>query len=229
MEAKPWKLLIVEDEPELAMGLRDNFEMEGFSVVAAADGEQAVSCAMDEQPDLVLLDVMLPRLSGFEACRELRQRGFSKPIVMLTARSQESDIVTGLELGADDYVTKPFSIRELVARVRAHLRRHTPKAELDRYEFGEISLDFRNYSGTRAGLDLGLSPREFEMLRYLIQHRGEPVTREDLLEHVWGLHDYPITRTVDNHIAKLRQKIEDEPAEPRWIVTLHRSGYKFLG
>ncbi|MBI4904930.1 MAG: response regulator transcription factor [Acidobacteria bacterium] len=211
------------------MGLRDNFEMEGFSVVAAADGEQAVSCAMDEQPDLVLLDVMLPRLSGFEACRELRQRGFSKPIVMLTARSQESDIVTGLELGADDYVTKPFSIRELVARVRAHLRRHTPKAELDRYEFGEISLDFRNYSGTRAGLDLGLSPREFEMLRYLIQHRGEPVTREDLLEHVWGLHDYPITRTVDNHIAKLRQKIEDEPAEPRWIVTLHRSGYKFLG
>ncbi len=229
MEARPSKLLIVEDEPELLMGLRDNFEIEGFTVIAASDGEQAVRAATDHLPDLVLLDVMLPRMSGFEVCRTLRQRGFSIPIVMLTARSQEADVVTGLELGADDYVTKPFSIRELIARVRAHLRRHTPKTELDHYEFGGISLDFRNYTAAKAGQNLDLSPREFELLRYLILHRGEPVTREDLLEHVWGLHDYPVTRTVDNHIAKLRQKIEDEPADPHWIVTLHRSGYKFLG
>ena len=229
MEAKPWKLLIVEDEPELAMGLRDNFEIEGFSVVAAGDGENGLRLALDEHPDLILLDVMLPKMTGFEVCKALRQRGIATPIVMLTARSQEADIVTGLELGADDYVTKPFSVRELIARVRAHLRRNAPKPELDTYEFGTISLDFRNYVGLKDGIDLGLSPKEFELLRYLIQRRGEAVTREELLEHVWGLHDYPVTRTVDNHIAKLRQKIEDEPADPHWIVTLHRSGYKFLG
>ncbi|MBI3207534.1 MAG: response regulator transcription factor [Candidatus Solibacter usitatus] len=230
MENAPPKLLIVEDEPGLALGLRDNFEFEGFAVFSAADGEEALRIAFREKPDLVLLDLMLPKLTGFEVCRQLREAGAAMPIVMLTARSQEADVVKGLELGADDYVTKPFSIRELIARVRAHLRRAAPaQARLERYEFGGMSFDFRNYAAHGMSGELILSPREFELLRYLVTRRGEVVTREELLEQVWGIQDYPMTRTVDNHIGKLRQKIEAEPGEPKWIVTVHRSGYKFLG
>jgi len=223
--------LIIEDEPELLLGLRDNFEMEGFTVLEAADGVNGLRRAMEEQPDIILLDLMLPRMSGYDVCRHLRERGIATPIVMLTARSQESDVVAGLELGADDYVTKPFSVRELVARVKAHLRRSAPArpAELGEYSFGTLRLDFRIYQAWRDGEQLVLSPREFELLRYFIRHRGETVTREQLLENVWDIHDYPMTRTVDNHIAKLRQKIEDEASEPRWIITVHRTGYRFLG
>ncbi|HUQ91636.1 MAG TPA: response regulator transcription factor [Bryobacteraceae bacterium] len=227
---KPPKLLIVEDEPELAMGLRDNFEFEGFTVITAGDGEEGLRKAFAEQPDLILLDIMLPKMSGLDLCKALRARGYTTPIVMLTARCQEKDVVAGLETGADDYVTKPFRLLELVARVRAHLRRSAAQpVDLTEYEFGGLRVDFKNYQAIRSGAPLALSPREFEILRFFILHRGDVVTREQLLEQVWEISSQVMTRTVDNHIAKLRQKIEDEPAEPRWIVTVHRSGYRFLG
>ncbi len=223
-------ILIVEDEPDMAIGLRDNCEFEGFRAVVAADGDQAITKALEEKPDLVLLDIMLPKRSGLEVCRELRRRGFAAPIIMLTARGQEADKVVGLELGADDYVTKPFGVRELMARVRAHLRRASPKPrEIESYCFGDVELDFRKHYAAKAGERIILSPREFELLKYFIVHRGETVTREELLDRVWGLHAYPFTRTVDNHIAKLRQKIERSPAEPQYLITVHKVGYKFLG
>ena len=228
MDSTP-KLLIIEDEPDLVLGLRDNFEFEGFRVLDAGDGENGLALAVSEEPDLILLDLMLPKMSGYDVCRELRRRGFKMPVIMLTAKSQEADIIAGLELGADDYVTKPFSVRQLVARVKAHLRRSSGKGEQNEYSFGDIWLDFRNYQAKRAGEPLTLSPKEFDLLRYFVRRRGETVSREDLLNDVWDIHDYPMSRTVDNHIAKLRQKIEAEPANPRWIITVHRTGYKFLG
>ncbi|MBI3684409.1 MAG: response regulator transcription factor [Acidobacteria bacterium] len=229
MAGKAPKLLIIEDEPDMALGLRDNFEFEGYTVSTASDGEQGLRKALDEQPDVILLDLMLPRKSGLEVCRELRSRGVATPIVMLTARSQEADIVAGLETGADDYVTKPFRIGELSARVKAQLRRAAQDEDAGEYEFGRMRLDFRHCRAWRGGAAIELSMKEFEILRYFVRRRGEVVTRDELLERVWDMPNYPLTRTVDNHIAKLRQKIEDEPASPRWIVTVHRAGYKFLG
>ncbi|MBL8175295.1 MAG: response regulator transcription factor [Bryobacterales bacterium] len=226
---KPPKLLIVEDEVHLAEGLKDNFEFEGFAVTVARDGNEGLALAERDTPDLILLDVMLPGMDGLTVCRTLRSRGMRMPILMVTARSQEQDIIEGLEQGADDYVTKPFSIRQLTARVKAHLRRTAQAAPLETAQLGDISLDFRNFVATRGGEPLALTHREFEILRYFLKHRGETVTREQLLEHVWGITHYPLTRTVDNHIAKLRQKIEDDAAEPKWIVTVHRGGYKLLG
>ena len=224
------KILIIEDEPDMVLGLRDNFEYEGYGVAVAGDGEEGIKRALADQPDLILLDVMLPRLSGLDVCRRLRREGLDTPIIMLTARGQEMDKVIGLEIGADDYVTKPFSLKELLARVRAHLRRSSNQvAELESYQFGEIELNFKKYQALKQGQPLELSPREFEILKYFIQHRGETVTRDQLLDDVWGYDNYPLTRTIDNHIAKLRQKIEVAPAEPQYIITVHRVGYKFLG
>ena len=229
-ESRLPRVLIVEDEPQMVVGLRDNFEFEGFEVVVAKDGEEGLIKALNDRPDLILLDVMLPKMNGLDVCRTLRRRGVSTPIIMLTARGQELDKVAGLELGADDYVTKPFSIRELMARVRAQLRRASLLApEFERYEFGDVGVDFRSYHATKGSELLPLSAREFEILRYLVQRRGEVVTREELLDRVWGITRYPFTRTVDNHIAKLRQKIEREPSAPEFIITVHRIGYKFLG
>jgi two-component system alkaline phosphatase synthesis response regulator PhoP len=223
------KILIVEDEPDMILGLKDNFEFEGYEVVTASDGAAGLERARTEKPDLIVLDIMLPKLSGLEVCKTLRGEGFSAPIIMLTARGQEIDKVVGLELGADDYVTKPFSIRELLARVRAILRRSEgQKKRLARYRFSDIDLDFEAYRATRGGQPLELSPREFELLRYLIERKGETVTRDRLLEDVWGYESYPSTRTVDTHIAKLRAKIGDSGAEPRWILTIHGMGYKFV-
>jgi two-component system alkaline phosphatase synthesis response regulator PhoP len=223
------KVLIVEDEPGIAIGLRDNFEYEGFTVVVARDGEAALRQATSQHPDIVVLDVMLPKLSGLDVCRNLRAKGFAAPILMLTARRREIDTVVGLEVGADDYVTKPFGIRELVARVKAHLRRASRvHPALLTYGFADVDLDFRRYEARKAGRVLDLSPREFEMLKYLIQRQGETVTREELLDQVWGYDQFPITRTVDNHVAKLRQKIEDHPADPEHIITVHRVGYRFV-
>jgi two-component system alkaline phosphatase synthesis response regulator PhoP len=223
-------VLIVEDEPEMARGLRDNFEYEGYEVLVAVDGAQGLSTALSARPDLILLDVMLPKMCGLDVCRTLRQRGVNAPIIMLTARGQEVDKVVGLEVGADDYVTKPFGLRELMARVRAQLRRASAQSpELETYHFGEVELDFQRHQAAKGGQPLALSPREFELLKYFVRHRGEPVTREQLLDSVWGLTNYPFTRTVDNHIAKLRQKIERSPAEPEYLITVHKVGYKFLG
>ena len=213
----------------MTLGLKDNCEYEGYEVSVARDGEEGLRRALEERPELILLDVMLPKLSGLDVCRQLRINGSGVPIIMLTARGQEIDKVVGLELGADDYVTKPFSINELLARIRAQLRRASrPAAKVETYLFGDIELNFRTYQATKAGRPVELSAREFEILKYLIRRRGEPVTRDELLEEVWG-DKYPFSRTVDNHIAKLRQKIETDPSEPRFIVTLHRVGYKFIG
>ncbi len=223
------KILVVEDEPDMVLGLKDNFEFEGYEVITASDGASGLERARTHKPDLVILDIMLPKLSGLEVCKLLRTEGFSMPILMLTARGQEIDKVVGLELGADDYVTKPFSIREVLARVRAILRRtEGAKKRIGRYHFADIDLDFESHVASRFGAPLELSPREFELLRYLIERKGETVTRERLLEDVWGYESYPSTRTVDTHIAKLRAKIGDSGSEPRFILTIHGSGYKFV-
>jgi two-component system alkaline phosphatase synthesis response regulator PhoP len=223
------KILIVEDEPDMVLGLKDNFEFEGYEVVTASDGLAGLERARAMKPDLLVLDIMLPKLSGLEVCKILRGEGYDKPILMLTARGQEIDKVVGLELGADDYVTKPFSVRELLARVRAILRRaEGTKKRLQRYRFADVELDFEAYKATRGGAALELSPREFELLRYLIERKGETVSRDKLLEDVWGYESYPSTRTVDTHIAKLRSKIGDSGQEPKHILTIHGFGYKFI-
>jgi len=222
------RILIVEDEPEMVVGLRDNFAFEGYQVLVANDGEAGIEAALKSKPDLVVLDVMLPRLSGLDVCRRLRRQGFSAPILMLTARDQEIDKVVGLEVGADDYITKPFSIRELIARVRAHLRRAgSTIGTIDSYAFADVEIDFRKYQATKAGQRLLLSAREFELLHYLILHKGETVSRDQLLNQVWGYESSPNTRTVDNHIAKLRQKLEDDSSDPKFILTVHGVGYRF--
>jgi two-component system alkaline phosphatase synthesis response regulator PhoP len=223
------KILIIEDEPDMVLGLKDNFEFEGYEVSTASDGAAGLERARAQKPDLVILDIMLPKLSGLEVCKTLRSEGFEAPIIMLTARGQEIDKVVGLELGADDYVTKPFSIRELLARVRAILRRTDgSKKRLARYRFADLELDFETYRAKKAGEPLDMSPREFELLRYLIERKGETVSRDRLLEDVWGYESYPSTRTVDTHIAKLRAKIGDSGSEPRHILTIHGMGYKFV-
>jgi DNA-binding response OmpR family regulator len=229
MDGAKSKVLIVEDEPDMILGLKDNFEFEGYEVITAADGTAGLERARVTKPDLIILDIMLPKLSGLEVCKTLRGEGFENPIIMLTARGQEIDKVVGLELGADDYVTKPFSIRELLARVRAILRRtEGKKKRLERYRFADIDLDFEVYRAKKGDDPLDLSPREFELLRYLIERKGETVSRDRLLEDVWGYESYPSTRTVDTHIAKLRAKIGDSGSEPRFILTIHGSGYKFV-
>ena len=229
MDGAKSKVLIVEDEPDMILGLKDNFEFEGYEVITAADGVAGLERARTVKPDLIILDIMLPKLSGLEVCKTLRGEGYESPIIMLTARGQEIDKVVGLELGADDYVTKPFSIRELLARVRAILRRtEGKKKRLERYRFADVDLDFEVYRAKKGDEPLDLSPREFELLRYLIERKGETVSRDRLLEDVWGYESYPSTRTVDTHIAKLRAKIGDSGSEPRFILTIHGSGYKFV-
>lgn len=228
-EIKLAKVLIIEDEPNLVLGLKDSCEYEGYEVSVARDGNEGLEKVSAEKPDIILLDVMLPLMSGIDVCRILRTRGIETPILMLTARSQEIDKVVGLEVGADDYVTKPFSIKELLARIRAHLRRAAKQVvEIESFTFGDVELNFKKYAARKGGQALELSAREFEILRYLIRRRGEIVTRDQLLDEVWGYDSSPVTRTVDNHIAKLRQKIEQHPSEPRHIITVHRLGYRFV-
>ncbi|MFW6162307.1 MAG: response regulator transcription factor [Planctomycetota bacterium] len=223
------KILIVEDEPDMVMGLKDNLELEGYQVLTATDGQAALDVACSEVPDLILLDLMLPKVNGFEVCKQLRQKGMDVPIVMLTAKSQEVDKILGLELGADDYITKPFSIRELLARVKAVLRRpRKPPQKIDSYTFGDVTVDFRKQVAVKDGEPLDLSHYEAEILRLLIQNKGEPISRNRILDEVWGYELYPTTRTIDNHVVKLRQKIEDDPHSPVHIVTVHGMGYKFI-
>jgi DNA-binding response OmpR family regulator len=223
------KVLIIEDEPNMVVGLKDSCEYEGYEVAVARDGKEGLEKASTEKPDIILLDVMLPLMSGLDVCRTLRSRGIETPILMLTARSQELDKVVGLEVGADDYVTKPFSIKELLARIRAHLRRAAKQvADIENFTFGDLELNFKKFAALKGGEELDLSAREFEILRYLIRRRGEIVTRDQLLDEVWGYDITPITRTVDNHIARLRQKIEKDPSNPRHIITVHRLGYRFV-
>jgi two-component system alkaline phosphatase synthesis response regulator PhoP len=224
------RILIVEDEPNMVAGLRDNFEYEGYEVVTAGDGVQGLERALADSPDLVVLDVMMPRMSGLDVCKQLKARKPALPIIMLTARGQEVDKVVGLELGADDYVTKPFSVRELVARVKAVLRRsqRAPREE-ERYTFGDVEVNLRTHQVVRSGKAMEISGKEFELLKYFLANPGEVLSRDRLLDNVWGYEHYPTTRTVDAHIVRLRQKLEPKPDEPRYILTVHGVGYKFVG
>src|SRR3990172_2094319 len=223
-------ILIIEDEKNMVTGLRFNLEAAGYTVLAAYDGQEGYTLALKQKPDLVILDLMLPKRNGYDVCRNLKQELPQLPIVMLTARSQESDVVLGLELGADDYVTKPFSVLELMARIKSVLRRTSSGNRIpQQHNVGARQLDFKKDDARRNGSPIDLSPREFELLRFFIEKQGEIVSREDLLNAVWGYDAYPSTRTVDTHIAKLRQKIEDKPDDPKHIITIHGIGYKFLG
>jgi two-component system alkaline phosphatase synthesis response regulator PhoP len=223
------RILVVEDEPDMLMGLQDNLQFEGYKVVTAKDGQEALDKVNDARPDLILLDIMLPKLNGYEVCKQLRQRGVQTPIIMLTAKSQEVDKIVGLELGADDYSTKPFSIRELLARIKAVLRRpRRPPQRIDTYQFGHVKVDFRKSIAIKRGATIELSHYEAEILRVLITNKGEPISRNRLLDEVWGYELYPTTRTIDNHVVKLRQKVEDDPHNPVHIVTVHGMGYKFV-
>ncbi|MDQ1591921.1 MAG: two-component system, OmpR family, alkaline phosphatase synthesis response regulator PhoP [Pyrinomonadaceae bacterium] len=232
------RILLVEDEPGLLMTLTDRLVSEGFTVETATDGEAGLSRALAETFDLIILDVGLPRKNGFDVCRDLRQRSVAVPVIMLTARGQVVDKVVGLKIGADDYVTKPFEMMELLARIEALLRRVPPAqpgaagvvaSSADVYQFGVIRADFRRAEVTREGAPLELSAREFKLLRYLIEHRGATISRDELLNEVWGYNAMPSTRTVDVHIAWLRQKLEPNPHYPQFILTIHGLGYKFVG
>jgi DNA-binding response OmpR family regulator len=224
------RVLIVEDDEAMGVALRHGMTFQGYTVLMATDGATGLQMATERDVDLIILDVMLPNMSGIEVCKRLRSHGSEVPIIMLTARGQELDKVLGLKVGADDYVTKPFSFMELMARVEALMRRTSKKGDgFDIYRFADIQVDFRRLEATKGGQPIELSPREFEILKYFVEHRGEVVTRDRLLDVVWGYENFPLTRTVDMHIAKLRQKIEDTPSTPRHIITVHRSGYKFIG
>ncbi len=222
------RILIVEDEPDLLRGLALNIGAEGFDVLTAQTGDSGVKTALGERPDLVLLDVMLPGMSGLDVCRELRRQRFEAPIIMLTARAEEVDRVVGLEIGADDYVTKPFGVRELLARIRVRLRSRSGAGTGDTLRFGVVEVHFDKHEAFRGGTRVDLTGKEFEVLRLLARHRGEIVTRERLLDEVWGYEHYPTTRTVDNHILRLRQKLEENPSDPRHILSVYGEGYKFV-
>ena len=223
------RILIVEDDPAILRGLADNLKYESHEVLTAMDGEAGYRLVREQNPDLVILDLMLPKLSGYELCRKVRGEGSTIPILILTARGEEGDRVLGLDLGADDYVTKPFSVRELLARVRALLRRTQPTKTLpDELRFDDVAVDFRRYEARKADKPLEMTRKEFGVLRMLAARPGEVVTRDELLNEVWGYENYPTTRTVDNHIAMLRAKLEHNPDEPRHLLTVHGVGYKLV-
>ena len=226
------RVLVVEDDEAMAVALRDGFDYEGYEVEVARDGEAGLAQARSKNPDLIILDVMLPKMTGLEVCKSLRSDGNSVPIIMLTARGQEIDKVLGLKLGADDYVTKPFSFMELIARAEAVLRRSGTSSSMTSgcgvVSFGDLTVDFDRHEVRKAAVMVDLSPREFQLLAFFIEHRGRVLSRDDLLDGVWGYETIPFTRTVDTHIAKLRKKIEHCASDPDHIVTVHRLGYKFV-
>jgi len=222
-------ILVVEDDAAILRGLTDNLEAESYDVLMARDGEAAWALLEEGQPDLVILDLMLPRLSGYEVCRRARSEGMNVPILMLTARGTESDRVLGLDLGADDYLTKPFSVAELLARVRALLRR-TQQADAppDELAFDDVVVDFRRFEARRGNDPIRLTRKEFGTLQFLAGRKGEVVRRDELLREVWHYKRYPTTRTVDNHIASLRSKVEVDPSDPKHLLTVHGVGYRLI-
>jgi two-component system alkaline phosphatase synthesis response regulator PhoP len=225
------KILIIEDEQDLIKGLKLNLSDEGFDVDWAVNGVEGLRKAIEEAPDLIILDIMLPEMDGLEVCRKLRQRNIDIPVIMLTAKGGEIDKVVGLEIGADDYMTKPFSIRELLARIKVRLRHAeregNPVPQL--YSFGDIEIDFARFKIMRKGKEQDLTSLETDILKYFAIHRGEVVARNDFLDKIWGYEKYPTTRTIDNHILKLRKKIEDDPSHPRYILSVYGGGYRFIG
>ncbi len=225
------KILVVEDEMHMRIGLKDNLEFESFEVDLAEDGQRGLDLLGKSTYDLILLDVMMPKMSGFEVCKQARKAGVTTPIIFLTAKGEEIDKVLGLELGADDYITKPFSLRELVARVKAVLRRTGNDPEevtIKKAMVGKLDIDFQHYEAKVGGESVKMSHKEFETLHYLLIHKNEVVSRYQLLEDVWGYESQPTTRTIDNFILKLRQKIEDNPNDPKIILTVHGVGYKLI-
>jgi len=224
------KILIVEDEESILIPLEDNLRLEGYEVSSAKDGLQGLSMARERSYDLIILDIMLPEMNGFEVCRQIRQSRITTPILVLTAKSQEIDKVLGLELGADDYVTKPFSPRELLARVKALIRRATqPQQEIDLYRFGDVEVDFIKYEAKKNAKLIYLTALEFALLHFLIKHRDEVMSRDAILDEVWGENVFIAPRTVDKHISQLRKKVEDDPENPRHIIGVRGVGYKFTG
>ncbi len=222
------RLLLVEDEPGLVMTLTDRLAAEGYDVESAVDAKSGLEAASTGPFDAILMDVMLPGGNGFDICRTLRQQGVKTPVLMLTARGQVVDRVVGLKLGADDYLVKPFEMSELLARIEAILRRAPATPANDNASFGDVSVDFRKAEVAKSGKRLDLSAREFKLLRYFVEHRGATLSRDELLNEVWGYNSMPSTRTVDVHVAWLRQKLEDNPRHPQFIITVHGLGYKFI-
>jgi len=222
------KILIVEDEESILMALTDDLSLEGYDVASAKDGLQGLEMAKEKAHDLIILDIMLPKMDGFEVCKQLRQAGVGTPILMLTAKSQEIAKVLGLELGADDYVTKPFSPRELLARVKAIIRRvKGPRQQMDVYHFGDVEIDFKKYEVKKKGQPIYLTSLEFSLIDFLIKHKDQVLDRSAILDGVWGEEVYVLPKTVDTHIGHLRKKIEDNPANPRHIIGVRGMGYKF--
>ena len=222
------RILIIEDEESILMALEDDLKLEGYKVTGIGDGRQGLSMAQEGGYDLIILDIMLPKMNGFEVCKELRQAGVTTPILILTAKSQEIDKVLGLELGADDYVTKPFSPRELLARVKAILRRaKQTELGIDVYRFGDVEIDFKKYEAAKNGAPIYLTRLEFALLQFLIKHKSQALSRDTILDEVWGKEVYAYPRTVDTHIAHLRKKIEDDPANPSYLLGVRGIGYKF--
>jgi DNA-binding response OmpR family regulator len=228
MRGDSFTIAVIEDEDLIRKSLVMNLELEGFKLITAPDGEAGIELVKQQKPDLIIMDVMMPRKDGLQACRELRISGVSTPLILLTARSSEVDKVLGLDLGADDYLAKPFGMLELIARVKALLRRIQRTANVDQVRFANVVIDFKAYKAHRNDDPIELSAREYRLLRYLISKEGNVVTRDELLDEVWGYNSYPTTRTVDNHIARLRQKIEANIDEPQHILTVHGVGYKFV-
>ena len=226
------RILIIEDDISILNGLKDVLMFKSYDVLTASDGESGYEKAVEKNPDLIILDIMLPKMDGFTLCQKLRDKGNMTPVLMLTARGEDPDKVQGLDIGADDYVTKPFSLPELLARVRALLRRKTgediDKTPPDSIKLGNIFLDFKKYEAFRGDQPLNLTPKEYGVLKCLASRAGDVVTRDELLELVWGYDKYPTTRTVDNHLAQLRSKIEEDPSDPRYLITVHGVGYKLV-
>jgi two-component system alkaline phosphatase synthesis response regulator PhoP len=224
-------ILVVEDDVGIRVVLQDALTSQGYEVAAAENGVKGLELAKQLRPDLVILDVMLPILDGFEVCKKIRKEGITSPVMMLTVKDEEVDKVLGLELGADEYVTKPFSVKELSARVKALLRRVDDyQHEMSVYRFGNVELDFKKFESRKKGKDLGLTPLELKILELMIERKGQVITRDEFLDHAWGINNLSVShRTVDSHIAHIRKKVEDDPSKPRYIRSVHSIGYKFVG
>jgi len=223
------KILIIEDDPAVSKGLEISLKKENYEFLTESDGEAGYQTALKIRPCLILLDIMLPNKNGFDICKDLRLNGHNFPIIMLSAKAEEADKVIGFELGADDYVTKPFSVKELMARVKAILRRRSVIInEFDKFTFDDVTLDFAKLEAKKGNKKIEMSLKEYEILKYIIRHEGNIVSRNDLLDEVWGYESFPTTRTVDNYILMLRKKIEADPSHPKHILTFHSAGYKFV-
>lgn len=223
------KILIIEDDPAISLGLEEALKNEHYDVITEADGTLGYEKALGGEYDLILLDLMLPSKDGMDICKDLRSNGITKPILMLTSKKEEIDKILGLEIGADDYVTKPFSVRELLARIKAILRRSTEMTKsIEKYSFADISINFKKQEALKNNVNIDLSSTEYKILKYLIEHEGEVISRNKFLDKVWGFESFPSTRTVDNFILSIRKQIEDDPSNPKHLITVHKSGYKFV-